>query len=68
MIVFKKDQLRNDYEVIDQSGRCHGFIWPYDDHWVCRVGERSAENYDTYELAVARAKELVTEAQQQTGT
>lgn len=68
MIVFKKDHQRNDYEVIDQSGKCHGFIWPYDDHWVCRVGERPAENYETYELAVTRAKELVNEALQKTAS
>ncbi len=68
MIVIKKDLQRNDYEVIDPSGKTHGFIWQSAEHWICRVGERSAENFDTYESAVARATKLVNEALQQTGT
>ena len=62
MVVFKKDAKRNDFEVIDQTGRTHGFIWPYEKHWICRIGERPAEKFDTYEMAAIKAKLLVTEA------
>jgi hypothetical protein len=61
MVMFKKDEKRNDYEVIDQSGRTHGFIWQYDENWLCRVGERSAEKFDSYESAAERARSLVNE-------
>ncbi len=61
MVVFKKDHKRNDYEVIDQTGRTHGFIWPYAEHWICRIGERPAEKFDSYELAEVKARALVND-------
>ena len=62
MVVFKKDQRRNDFEVIDQTGKTHGFIWPYEAHWICRIGERPAEKFDTYEMAAIKARTLVSDA------
>lgn len=60
-ITVKKNEHRGDYEVLNESGKCLGFVWKYADHWVSRIGERSAENHDTYDLAVARARELALE-------
>lgn len=64
-VIIAKSQFRGDFEVQDESGKCLGFVWPYADHWVCRVGnnEAQAEYFDTFDEAIERAKEKALQTQ-----
>lgn len=60
-IFIKKEELRGDYEIIDETGKCLGFIWQNSDYWLCRIGERSAKRFENYDQAIAFAKMLAFE-------
>ena len=60
-IIIKKEEQRGDYEVINETGKCMGFVWPNADFWICRIGDRVAEKFETYDQAIVKAKMLATE-------
>lgn len=60
-IIIKKEEQRGDYEVINETGKCLGFVWESADYWMCRIGERAAEKFETYDQAIVKAKILAIE-------